>query len=134
MVELPSNIQELDIDASDISVELVNQLQISKPEIVEKLIFNEKLYEVKYLQLLVVDYVFKFQFDVYFVKILLDIILGWAWMEALDALALNLKKKYLTFFYNKKKTTLWGLTMKSCTKCPLLKDIKCVIDVILQND
>jgi hypothetical protein len=61
--------------------------------------------------------------------IIIDIILGSTWMETLGTFILNMKKKFLTFSYKKKKITLQDFTMKSCSEAPssrrLERCIKC---------
>jgi hypothetical protein len=55
-------------------------------------------------------------------------------METLETFILNMKKKFLTFSYENKKITLRDFTMKSCSKAPSSKDLKDVIELMLQEN
>ena len=53
-----------------------------------------------------------------------DIILGSTWMETLKTFILDMKKRFLTFCYEKKKITLHNFSMTSNLETPSSKDFK----------
>jgi hypothetical protein len=55
---------------------------------------------------------------------IVDIILGSTWVDILGTFVLNTRKKFLTFFYKKKKITIQDVTMKSISEAPSSEDLK----------
>jgi hypothetical protein len=107
---------------------------IPESNIIEKLDFWDiKQYDISDLQLNIGDYTFVSQFTV---KSLWsndgDIILGSPWMETLGTFILNMKKKFLTFSYKKKKITLQDVTLESDSVTS--EDLKDISKVILQDN
>jgi hypothetical protein len=103
----------------------VNQLLILEPSIIKRKTLLEKKYEIKDLQVTIDGYKFISKFNVtpMFDKDI-DIILGSTWLETLGTFILNMKKKFLTFSYRKKKITLQDITMRSCSVAPSSEDLK----------
>jgi hypothetical protein len=98
-------------DNNYVSIDCVNQLVIPESNIIETIdSMGEKQYDIRNLQLSIGDYTFVSQF---IIKYLFcddsDIVLGSSWMEALGSFILNMKKKFLTFSYKKKKYNITGL-------------------------
>ena len=60
-----------------------------------------------------------------------DIILGSSWMETLGTFILNMKKKFLTFSYKKKKITLHDSTWKS--DLVTSEDLKNISKIIIED-
>jgi len=117
-----------------INIELANQISISESMIIKKeTIFGDE-FDVKGLQLSINQYKFISQFQVTKMSNKdVDIMLGSPWMESLDTFIFNLKKKFLTFSFKKKKITLWDVTMKSSSESPTTEDLKDISKVILQD-
>jgi len=92
-----------------VSTKCANQLVIHESNIIETNFVDtsDKQYDISNLQLSIGDYTFISQFTI---KTLFcdnsDIILGSPWIESLGSVILNMKKKFLTFSYKKKKITL----------------------------
>jgi hypothetical protein len=119
-----------------INVDLANQLMVLEPNIIENdtCIFDEK-YEIKNLQLSIDEYKFIGQFNmVSMYQGSVDIILGSTWVDTLGTFIFNTRKKFLTFSYKKKKTTLQDVTMKSISEAPSSEDLKDISEVILPDN
>jgi hypothetical protein len=101
----------------------VNQILIPEPSIIEKKnTFGNEQYEIKDLQLTIDDYKFISQFNVTTMyREGVNIILGSPWIETLGTFILNMKKKFLSFSYKKKKITLQDVTMKSNSISSLIR-------------
>ena len=84
------------------------------------------------LQLNIEDYTFVSQFSVQTLwNNQGDIILGSTQMEMVGSIILNMKKKFLTFSYKKKKITLQDVTLKPNSGRP--EDISDISKVISQE-
>jgi len=90
-----------------INQRIANQLVIPKSNISEKVdCFDKKHYNITNLQLNIEDYTFTSQFSIQTLwNDQGDIIMGSPSMETLGSFILNMKNKFLTFSYKKKKTT-----------------------------
>ena len=84
-----------------INIDVTNQVQVQESMKNES---NEDQIEVP---LQIDDYHFAAQFTVATIDDhLIDIMLGYNWLETLGTLFVNVKKKCITFFHEKKKITL----------------------------
>lgn len=121
-------------DINYASTECANQLLIFESNIIETIFFetSDKHYDITNLRLSIGDYTFIQQFNIKtFCCDNSDIILGSPWMESLGSFILNMKKKFLTFSYRKKKITLQTITLNSDSVTP--KDFQDTSKVIFQE-
>ena len=63
-----------------------------------------------------------------------DIILSSPWMDKMGTIILNMKKKFLTIRYKKKKITLQDFSILSDSKAPSSEDFKDISKMILQDN
>ena len=101
-----------------INVDLVNQLMLSKLDIIyNNTIIHDEKYALKNLQLYVDDYKVLNQFNIIYVvsleKYKVDIILGSPWLDTLGTFMINTQKNLLAFLYKNKKTVFLDVTLKS---------------------
>ena len=122
LLKFRGNIQEKEISIhicpdkkkNHISIDLSNQLIISKTSVIEtKYLFGNK-YDIKDLPLILKDYKLLLNFEVTTIyEKEVYMILGSTWLDTLGSLILNFEKKFLMFSYKKKKITLHDISVKS---------------------
>jgi hypothetical protein len=119
-----------------INVDLINQLMVSEPNIIENdMCLSDEKYEIKNLQLFIGDHNLIAQFNVVSMyQDNVDIILGSTWVDTLGIFIFNTRRKLLTFSYKKKKITLYDVTMKLVSEASSSEDLKDVLEVILQDN
>jgi hypothetical protein len=123
-------------DENSININLANQLIILEHNVSEQTnIFCKRQYEIKDLQVTIDDYEYISQFNVTTMyREEIDIIIELPWFKSLGTFILNIEKKFVTFPYKKKMTTLQDITMRSKSITPSSKDFKDISKVILPDN
>ena len=93
-----------------INIQLVNRLQIPAKNIQSTQVEGENVNFFKYLKLNMDKYVLHSDFYAMDMDEV-DIILGYPWIESVGTININVQKKFLKIWYNKKKITMQDVSL-----------------------